>query len=365
MIEKKRKTTVSVAKKKVVATAKTSKSVVQGHATIMDVARLSGVSKKTVSRVINDSELVQEQTRAKVQAVIDQLGYAPDPQARGLSSRYAYLIGMIFDNPTAQYIVSMQYGILDGLRDSGFELVVHPCDSKQPNYIESVKRFVKQQRLYGVILIPRVSEDESLAAAMRELGVEYIRIAAVSLDQVEHMIVTNDRYAGQEVARYFESLGHRVLAHISGPMRYRSAIERSEGFAQGLAERGIKLDTKYIYEGGYTFESGVAGAQHLLSLSPRPTAIFAANDQMAAGVYKAAQRMGLRIPEQLSVAGYDDSPIAVQMWPTLTTCHVPVRLLGQQAAKALLSQRQSKSSFAGSAIQPNLVIRESSQPPQK
>jgi LacI family transcriptional regulator len=334
-------------------------------ANIMDVARLAGVSKKTVSRVINDSELVHVETRTKVQSAIAALGYSPDPQARGLSSRYAYLIGMIFDNPTAQYIVSMQYGILDALRDSGFELVVHPCDSKQANYAESVKRFVKQQRLYGVILIPRVSEDEALAQAIRELGVEYIRIAAVELDQPERMIVTNDRRAGRDVARYFESLGHKRIALINGPSRYRSALERGAGFREGLLERGLTLPNDHVYEGGYTFESGVAGAQLLLALTPRPTAIFATNDQMAAGVYKAAQRMGLKIPEQLSVVGYDDSPLAVQLWPALTSCHIPVRMLGQSAAKALLGRRQGKLGFSGTSIEPNLVIRESSQPPER
>ena len=337
----------------------------QQSATIMDVARLAGVSKKTVSRVINDSELVQPETRARVQKAINQLSYMPDPQARGLSSRYAYLIGMIFDNPTAQYVVSMQYGILDGLRGSGFELVVHPCDSKQADYVEGVKRFVKQLRLYGVIMVPRVSEDETLAAAMRELGVEYLRVASVELDRPENMIVTHDRRAGIEVARYFEQLGHTRVALVSGPLRYRSAVERGEGFRDGLAERGLQLDPRYVFEGGYTFESGVVAAQYLLSLDPAPTAIFSCNDQMAAGVYKTAQRMGIRIPEQLSVVGYDDSPLALQLYPTLSSCHVPVRVLGEQAARALLSRRNSKSVFTGSSVEPSLVIRDSSQPPPR
>jgi LacI family transcriptional regulator len=216
-----------------------------GNATIMDVARLAGVSKKTVSRVINNSELVQAPTRERVLDAVRQLNYVPDPQARGLSSKHAYLIGMVFDNPTAQYIVSMQYGILDGLRDSGFELVVHPCDSKQANYIEGILQFVKRQRLFGVILIPRVSEDEQLAEALREIGVEYIRIAAVPLEQADRMIVTNDRLAGIEVANYFESLGHRRVALINGPQRYRSAIERGAGFAEGLAARGLALEDRH------------------------------------------------------------------------------------------------------------------------
>ncbi|HWS77596.1 MAG TPA: LacI family DNA-binding transcriptional regulator, partial [Thermomonas sp.] len=128
--------------------------------TINDIARLSGVSKKTVSRIINKSPLVKPDTRERVEAVMREVGYSPDPMARALAFRRSFLIGMVYDNPTAQYIVNMQYGALDALRDSGFELVVHPCDSRSPGYIEGVRRFVQQQKLHGVMLVPRVSEDQ-------------------------------------------------------------------------------------------------------------------------------------------------------------------------------------------------------------
>lgn len=339
-----------------------------GKATINDIARLTGVSKKTVSRVINDSPLVHPETREKILALMKQLGYTPDPQARGLAFRRSFLIGMIYDNPTAQYIVNMQYGALDALRDSGYELVVHPCDSTQEDYIDSVRRFALQQKLHGVILIPRVSEDEQLAAALREIGVRYVRIASIPLDAGPQMVVTQDRQAGTEAANYLESLGHRTLGLITGPRRYRSTIERGGGFAEGLNERGVELPADYIYEGGYTFESGVAGAEYLLAKSPRPTAIFACNDEMAAGVYKAAMRRGLSIPGDLSVVGYDDSPLASQLWPALTTIHLPIRDLGRQAAQMLLSDEPAASDEAAASaprtITPQLVVRDSSQRPK-
>jgi LacI family transcriptional regulator len=337
-----------------------------GKTTINDIARLTGVSKKTVSRVINGSELVHPETREKVQALMTELGYSPDPQARGLAFRHSFLIGLVFDNPTAQYIVNMQYGALDALRDSGFELVVHPCDSKQADYIEGIKRFVQRQKLYGVILIPRVSEDQALADALQELGIRYARIASVPLDEPTRMVLTHDRRAGAEVAEYLESLGHRQVGLITGPKRYRSSIERGGGFIEGLARRGIKLSETHIYEGGYTFESGVAGAEALLRQSPRPTAIFACNDEMAAGVYKAALRMGLSIPGDLSVVGYDDSPLASQLWPPLTTIHLPVRDLGRQAAGLLLAKDwpQAREAPAAFTVSPHLVVRDSTQPPR-
>ena len=337
-----------------------------GKSTINDVARLAGVSKKTVSRVINDSPLVRPDTRQKILTLMQQMGYAPDPQARGLAFRRSFLIGLVFDNPTAQYIVNLQYGALDALRDSGFELVVHPCDSKSEGYIEGIKRFVQQQKLYGVVLVPRVSEDQALAEMLQSLGVRYSRIASVPLDEAGRMVLTHDRRAGAEVAEYLESLGHRRFGLITGPKRYRSSLERGGGFLEGLKRRGITLDDEQVYEGGYTFESGVAGADALLALEPRPTAIFACNDEMAAGVYKAAQRRGLSVPADLSVVGYDDSPLARQLWPSLTTIHQPVRDLGREAAQLLLSKDWPRAVEPAAAftVHPHLAVRDSTQPPR-
>lgn len=339
---------------------------VGGKTTINDIARLTGVSKKTVSRVINGSALVHPDTRDKVQSLMEELGYTPDPQARGLAFRHSFLIGMVYDNPTAQYIVNMQYGALDALRGSGFELVVHPCDSKRSDYIEGIRQFVRRQKLYGVVLIPRVSEDQELARALDELGVRYARIASVPLDEADRMLLTHDRRAGCEVAEYLESLGHRRLGLITGPERYRSSIERGGGFREGLAQRGIDLSAASVYEGGYTFESGVAGAEYLLRQTPRPTAIFACNDEMAAGVYKAALRMGLSIPGDLSVVGYDDSPLASQLWPALTTIHLPVRDLGREAVRLLLKKDEvsTRPGPAAFTVSPHLVVRDSTQPPR-
>jgi LacI family transcriptional regulator len=320
-----------------------------------------------VSRVINDSPLVRPDTRDKVVALMRQIGYAPDPQARGLAFRRSFLIGLVFDNPTAQYIVNMQYGALDALRDSGFELVVHPCDSKRADYIEGIKRFAQQQKLWGLILIPRVSEDQELADVLQGIGCRYVRIASISLDEPARMLLTHDRAAGREVAEYLESLGHRRFGLITGPHRYQSSIERGGGFTEGLAGRGLKLDPESVYEGGYTFESGVAGAERLLALEPRPTAIFACNDEMAAGVYKAALRKGLSIPDDLSVVGYDDSPLASQLWPALTTIRLPIRDLGRQAASMLLASEppaRGARPQAAVAVTPHLSVRDSCQPPR-
>jgi LacI family transcriptional regulator len=330
--------------------------------TINDIARLSGVSKKTVSRIINHSPLVRDDTRERVEALMKQIGYAPDPMARALAFRKSFLIGMVYDNPTAQLIVDMQYGALDHLRDSGFELVVHPCDSRSVAYIDGVRRFVQQHKLHGVMLVPRVSEDQALADMLDSIGCRYVRIAAVALDRPERMLVTHDRDGSVEAADYLTSLGHHDIALVTGPRSYRSAVERTDGFVEGLRKRGIELPQDRIVEAGYTFESGVAAAEKLLTSPRRPTAIFCENDEMAAGVYRVALRTGINIPRELSVVGYDDSPLASRLWPPLTSVRRDTRDTGRLAATMLTRPEGTPTPTA--SVRPHLVIRDSCQPPE-
>jgi len=331
--------------------------------TINDIARLAGVSKKTVSRVINASPFVRDDTRERIEAVIAELGYAPDPQARGLAYGRAFLIGLVYDNPNPQYVVNMQLGLLDGMRGSGFELVVHPCDRSSPTFLEDLASFVERQRLYGVILTPSVSEDERAAKLMGEIGCSYVRVASVSLDKPEHMIETRDRLGGREAAAHLAELGHTRIAFVSGPQTFRSSHERRSGFEEALNERGLKLAKAYVVEGAYTYESGIEKGRDLLAMAERPTAIFAGNDEMAAGVLQAARQLGIRVPEDLSVVGFDDFQIASRLWPTLTTVRTPTREIGRLAVERLIG-REDDTRDPKSRL-PSLVVRESTAPPAK
>ncbi len=333
--------------------------------TINDIARLAEVSKKTVSRVINNSPFVRPETREKIAAIIREHDYAPDPQARGLAFRRSFLIGMIYDNPNPQYVVNMQQGLLDGLRDSGFELVVHPCERSSPTFLHDVRSFVERQKLFGVVLPPSVAEDERLPPILNELGCAYVRIASLPLDGHERMMVSYDRLGGAEVGRYLADLGHSRVAFISGPPSFISSSERRGGLEDGLAERGLRLEPEYSVEGGYTFESGEAFGAALLALPRRPTAIFAGNDEMAAGVLHAARRAGVRVPEDLTVVGFDDFQIASRVWPSLTTVHTETREVGRRAALKLISGGEEPAPHdpGGAILRPRLVVRESSGPP--
>ncbi len=338
-----------------------------GRATINDIARLAGVSKKTVSRVINRSPFVKDETRARIDAVIQQVGYAPDPQARGLAFRRSFLLGLVYDNPNAQFIVNAQEGVLDALRGSGFELVVHPCDRNSEDLVAGVRRFVERQKLHGVILLPPVSENPDIAQALRAIECQFIRLASVRLDNTSHMIVSTDREASAEAANYLEALGHRRIGFIAGPTQHRSAHERRAGFLSALEKRGVTLPPELLVDGAFTFESGVACAEALLAQRPRPTAIFAGNDEMAAGVYKAAFRLKIAIPEELSVIGFDDSPVASRLSPSLTTIRLPIRDMARLAASRLIPPVSNEAGEGGgvSRIESHLVVRDSTQPPRE
>ncbi|HEY4210360.1 MAG TPA: LacI family DNA-binding transcriptional regulator [Steroidobacteraceae bacterium] len=326
--------------------------------TINDIARLANVSKKTVSRVINQSPFVKGETRARIDAVIQEIGYTPDPQARGLAFRRSFLIGMVYDNPNAQYIVNIQDGALDALRGSGFELVVHPCDRRSDDFISGVRSFVERQKLHGVILIPPVSENDELVRTLQQTDCQYVRVASVCLDNTARMIVSNDFEATVEVAEHLASLGHRRIGVIAGPSQHRSSHERLRGFLGALEKRGMTVPADLIAEGAFTFESGVACAEALLKRRQRPTAIFACNDEMAAGVYKTAFNLRVSIPDELSVVGFDDSPLASRLTPALTTVRLPIREMGRLAAARLISPQATDEGAARMNL--HLVVRDSS-----
>jgi len=243
--------------------------------------------------------------------------------------------------------------------------LVHPCERSNPNYLPDLRSFIERQKLFGVILTPSISEDEQLVKMLREFDCPYVRVASVVLDKLSTMVVTHDADGAAEASAYLADLGHTRIAHISGPATFRSAHERRRGFREALAKRGLSLDASGDKEGNYTFERGIELARELLSLNPRPTAVFCGNDETAAGVYKVAHEMGLAIPKDLSVIGFDDSTTASQLWPPLTSVRLPVREIGRLATDKLFAKQEKKHGPDGAITEviPKLIIRESTAAP--
>jgi LacI family transcriptional regulator len=330
--------------------------------TINDVARLAGVSKKTVSRVINRSALLREDTRTKVEAVISELGYVPNPQARALALRHNFLLGLLHDNPNAQTVLKVQEGVLDAIRDTEFALAVRPVDRHSPAMLDDIRRFLEQQRLYGVLILPPISENDALADLCLEMGCGYVRMGSAMLDDGDHMVASNDREMVGRAVDYLVRLGHRRIALIEGPEGFRSALERREGFLAAMAVHGLAVPEDARAQGTYRFDSGIAAAARLLDAPDRPTAIFASNDEMASGAFHAARQRSLKVPDDLSIIGFDDSPIASHIWPPMTTVGWPVREMGRAAALKLIAPQDSA---AGQFRFPaTLVERQSVAPPK-
>ncbi|MGL6160706.1 LacI family DNA-binding transcriptional regulator [Microbulbifer sp.] len=336
-------------------------------ATINDIARLAGVSKKTVSRVINNESNVGTATRERVQKVIDKLKYSPDPQARGLASRRSFLLALVYDNPNASFITEAMYGVLDHCRPKGYELVVHPCEVTNERVVDDVLDFVNRLKIDGVILLPPLSESGSLVAGLKAMDCNYVRLLSVVEDEPAHIIRFNDRAAVAVVADHFVALGHSNIGFIQGPETSQSASERYEGFRTALTAHGIDLPVSRIAKGAYTFQSGVEGAEWLLNSPEPPTAIFASNDEMAMGVIVAAKKMGFQVPSDLTVAGFDDSPHASEIWPALTTVNLQVRRMGSLATEKLLylcDRDADKAASVQHELTPKFIQRQSTAPPR-
>lgn len=333
----------------------------RAKATINDIARLSGVSKKTVSRVINQSPLVNDETRSKVDAVIRKAGYVPNPQARALALRRNFLIGLIHDNPNPQTVLTVQQGILDALARTEYSLLVRPVKPGSATAIEDIEAFLHRQRLHGVIIMPPLSENAALAELCERFDCRYVRMGSAPLDRSDRSVSSNDRELVREAIEHLIALGHRRIGMVEGPEGFRSAMERRAGFDAALAAADLPLRSELIAPGDYRFESGLRSGEKLLSRTRPPTAIFAANDEMAAGVLHAARARGLDVPADLSIVGFDDTAIAAHIWPPLTTVRWPIAAMARAAAlKLLAGTPDGDAAAAEQSLFPSLLINRAS-----
>jgi LacI family transcriptional regulator len=309
---------------------------VTGGATrIEDVARFAGVSMKTVSRVFNREPNVREDTRAKVEAAAKALQYRPNPSARSLAGRRSYLMMLVYDNPSANYVMQVISGVLDACEAARYSMMVRPVKLDDRDHVELVAETVAQYAPDGLILTPPLTDDAALLDRLDAQGVRYASISP-KITAARYGALLDERNAVREMMAHIVSLGHRRIAHIKGHRDHGAAEWRLDGYRDGLRAAGIAYDRALVASGEFSFESGVAAAEALLALQTPPTAIFAANDDTAAGVIRVAAGRGLRIPRDLSVFGFDDLPMARQLWPALTTVRQPSRTMGRIAAEQLL-----------------------------
>jgi len=331
-------------------------------ATINDVAKQAGVSIKTVSRVMNNEPSVRQPTRDKVMAVVSELQYQPNLAARNLAGTKSYSIAFIYDNPNAYYIIDMQNGILSACKKQGFELLIHPCNSKADNILDEITNMIKHSRIAGLVLTPPFSEMPEFVEHILSLDIDVVRIISGSIvpDNLAPCIMVNDLEASINITQHLIDLGHKNIGFITGEASHKSTVERLEGYKKALSDNNIPIDESLIIDGQYSFDSGVFGAKKLMSEKIPPTAIISCNDEIAAGALFSARLMGLAIPGDLAITGFENSPFSRQTWPKLTTADQPNQLIAENAANLLIakSRKQTVTNIT-TQYTPTLIVRDS------
>ncbi|NIB40115.1 LacI family transcriptional regulator [Pseudomaricurvus alkylphenolicus] len=338
--------------------------------TIKDVAKLAGVSFKTVSRVINNEPSVGEALKEKVWKAVKELNYQPNLSARHLRGGSSF-IGFIYDNPNSHYVISMQHGILQECRRQGFELVIHPCDAKSDTITDELAEMVERGHLAGLVLTPPVSETREIIEDLGRRGIKFVRIISGSEepDDLSPCVYIDDRNAAREITQYLIDLGHTRIGFLSGDTVHSSSGEREEGYRQALHENGLTVDESLVLQGQYSFESGVERTKQLLSLESPPSAVFACNDEIAAGTLFAARLLGTEVPGKLSIVGFEDNPFSRQTWPKLTTAAQPTSQIAASAAALLIQSTrttrsgQNPTEAIENGFHPQLVVRDSTAEP--
>lgn len=334
-------------------------------ARIEDVAAHAGVSVKTVSRVLNGYTSVRAKLRTRIEASIHELNYVPNASARSLAGNRSYLVALLYDNPTAvsSYIMDVIVGVLQACKDTPYNAVLHPFDAAD-DLAARIDGFVAQHRPDALILVPPHANNAKLLQRLHELDMRYSTISS-KLRESYVDIGFDERRAAAEMVDHLVSLGHRRIGHVTGLEGHGARTWRRSGYRDALRRAGIAYDEAMVVEGDFTFESGVAAAKLLLDRARPPTAIFAANDDMACGVMREAYERGLTIPRDLSVCGFDGTPVSQLISPGMTTVRQPCREMGCMAVESVLQSIREPAMRQQTRIPYQVHLRASTAVPRK
>jgi LacI family transcriptional regulator len=313
--------------------------------TIDDVAALSGVARVTVSRVLNGGPNVRPQVREKVMAAVEALQYRVNVQAQRLAARSSWTLAMVVEashdaEPNSFYHSGLEIGALRACADAGFQLQMHPFSERAEGDADvEILALAASGQVDGLVLTPPFSDRLEL---LRQLHAARFPVACISAGpqarQAAPSVRMDEERAGFDITRHLLELGHRRFAFMKGLTGHLAAEERYAGFLKALDGAGLDEQSVVSARGDFTFRSGAALTPELVQAELHPTALICANDDMAVGAMFAAHRMGLAIPAQLSVVGFDDTPVSAIIWPPLTTVHQPLKRMGARAVELLVGQ---------------------------
>jgi len=329
-------------------------------ATIDDVARRAGVSIKTVSRVLNGEPLVRDSTREKVRVAIRELGYRPNASARRLAGKRTYLLGLVYQQ-NSSYASRVQSGVLEACHDHHYELLIHPCRQLSPDALDDIRELAESGRVDGLLMTPPVSDIAGVRELLEELRIPNVVLSRVAEDHAPWSVGTNDRDISRAIVEHLVEQGHRRILYVRGHPDHKAMANRYQGYLDGMAAAG--LEALPPLRGDNAFESGRQCGAQALAQSPRPTAVVCANDHMAAGVIRAAYEAGVTVPDELSVAGFDDIPLAGQLSPGLTTVRQPMERMAGTATELLIERVRNPGLEDNARIlESRLVLRDSTGP---
>ncbi len=328
--------------------------------TIKDVSKDADVSIKTVSRVINNEANVAEATKKKVLASVKKLGFKPNKSAQSLRSKKSYMLALLYDNPNKSYLADVQSGIFNACKNTGYNLVIQECDYKSSKLKTDIIEFVENFKIDGLIVTPPLSDMEDFLEELEENQIDYSVIAPSTMNPESLYVSSNDYEAAYTLTSEIIKHGHKDIGFIKGHPKHSASHLRFNGYLDAIKNHGIKRNDQWIKQGNFSFKSGFDAGVEIFHSKKIPTAIFASNDSMAAGIMKSAQMKGMQVPQDLSLAGFDDSPIAHQIWPALTTVKQPVEKMAAHAAKILIAKFDGLAEKTKSKeFKSDLIVRES------
>ncbi|WP_428333639.1 LacI family DNA-binding transcriptional regulator [Novosphingobium sp.] len=304
---------------------------------IRDVAALAGVAVKSVSRVLNGHPYVSAPMREKVERAMAELEFRPSVAARILSGSKSNQIALIYDNHSPYYMFQIQTGCWECCKANGIRLLGQPVDVTDPDVGEQVRGLVSETHVDGIVLSSPVTDCVPVLRALDALDIPFVRISPGTNHALTSSVFMDDAQAADDMTTHLINLGHRRIGFVKGHPNHMASDDRLFGYRRALDRAGIAFEPQLVMPGAFDFESGMAAGALLLDLHNAPTAIFAANDDMAAGVLAVAHGRGLSLPEQLSVAGFDDTTLARTVWPALTTIHQPMADLARTATEILIA----------------------------
>lgn len=327
--------------------------------TVKDIARLANVSHTTVSRALNDNPMIKDETRIRIKELAKKLNYVPNISAKGLVLERSYNIGFFASKSIENLHTSFFYEVMEGINDAIGD--IYNVIPKKFKDISDVNEKMRQRKYDGIIFLSMDISDTKMIYKLSAMNLPMVTLNRFMNDNEIYCVYVNERSGACNAVEYLIKHGHSRIAIIEGPDMFITSKERYESYIEAITKHNIPVINEYIVKGGFTPESGYAAMEKLIKVDPPPTAVFVSNDLMAVGAMKACNQNGYRIPDDISVIGFDDMDFSKYLIPSLTTVRKSRRSMGEQGASMLLkliSKIQLESNI--SILETEFILRESS-----